>query len=103
MAVHRVGAEQSAIADYVDDARDSDSQSINFGKRGRGEYVTGRSSYAQPMPHVGCGLFVSEGIEVVAPRDALGQLSQLVARQQLAQLRLAGEEDLQQLARVGFK
>ncbi len=40
---------------------------------------------------------------MTAAGDALGELAQLAAREQLAQLRLADEDDLQELLRVGFE
>src|SRR3977135_3036318 len=103
MAVHRVGAQQCASADHVEDPRHSYCQPVNLRKGCWGKYVAGRAGHAQAMSHVGCGLVVSQRVEVVAPRDALGQLSQLVTPKELTQLRLADENDLQELARVGFQ
>src|SRR5581483_748649 len=67
------------------------------------EDVAGRSGHAQAVPNVGDRLLMGQGIEVVASRNALRELAQLVAGQQLAQLRLSDEDDLQQLLRVGLE
>ena len=58
---------------------------------------------AQAMAHVGGGLVAGQRIEVIAAGDALRELAQLGAVQQLAQLRLADEDDLQQLLRFGLE
>ena len=42
-------------------------------------------------------------MQVVASGDALRELPQLIARQQLTQFGLADEDDLQQLLRVGLE
>ncbi len=51
------------------------------------------------MAHIGARLLAAQRIQVVAAGDALRELAQLGAREQLAQFRLADEDDLQQLLR----
>jgi hypothetical protein len=67
------------------------------------EDVGGGAGDAQPMAHVRGRLLAGERVQVIAAGDALRQLAQLIAVQQLAQFRLADEDDLQQLLGVGFE
>src|SRR5262245_45370506 len=69
--------------------------------RERGPAVGARN--AQTMHDVALGLEPVERREVVADRDALPELAQLLAIELLAKLGLADEDDLQQLALVGLE
>ena len=55
------------------------------------------------MAHVRGSLVARQRVEVIAAGDALRELPQLDAAQQLAQLGLADQDDLQQLLRFGFE
>ena len=55
------------------------------------------------MTHVRRGLVRGQRIEVISAGDALRKLPQLGAIQQFAQLRLADQDDLQQLLRLGLE
>ena len=103
MPVLRVRAEQRAIADHVDHARHAAREAINLAQRERREDVGGRSGDAQAVANVRDGFVARERVQVIAPGDALCELAQLVAREQLAQLRLADEDDLQQFLGIGLE
>src|SRR5438552_13422616 len=97
MAVERISAEERAVADDVDHPRHAVREPEDLVERMRAQDVGGRARDAEPMAHVGAGLPARERIQVIAPGDALRELPQLVAREELAQLRLADENDLQEL------
>ena len=92
-----VGAEQSAIAAHVDDARDARRQAKQLVQRRRRENLARGTGDAQSMTHVFMRLVLRERIQVIASRDALGELAKVGSIQELAQLRLADQDDLQEL------
>jgi hypothetical protein len=98
-----VGAEQRAIADDIDDARNATADVVDLAQCAAREDVDGRTGDAHAMAHVGRGLLARQRIEVVAAGDALRELPQVLARQQFAQLRLADQDDLQQLLGFGLQ
>ena len=98
-----VGPEECAVTDDVDDARHAARQAEHLAQRPGSEDIGGGARDAQPVAHVGGGLLARQRVQVIAAGDALRELAQLVARQQLAQLRLADEDDLQELLRVGLE
>ena len=55
------------------------------------------------MAHVGNRVLARQRLQVEARSDALGKLAQVVASEQFAQLRLADQDDLQQLLRLGLE
>ena len=61
-----------------------------------------RAGQFQPVLDVLGHLEARERHEMITHRDALAQLAQARAVQAVAQLRLADQDDLQQLAVVGF-
>ena len=63
----------------------------------------GHTRHLQAVVYVGPGLLEVERPEVVARGDALVQLAQLRAGQHRRQLRLADQDNLQQLLAVGFQ
>ena len=67
------------------------------------EDVAGGAGDAQAMAHVRGGLVLRQRDEVVAAGDALGELAQVVAVEQFAQLGLADQDDLQQLLGAGLE
>ena len=103
MLILGVGAEQGAIADDVDDARHAAAQPVHFAQRGAREDLAAGAGHAQPVAHVGKRVLARQRLQVEARGDALRQLAQVVAPQQLAQLRLADQDDLQQLLRLGLE
>ncbi len=62
-----------------------------------------RAGDAQPVVDVALGLEAVERLEVVAHGDALAQLAQAALVEPVAQLGLADQDDLQQLALVGLE
>ncbi len=99
----RVGAEQGAVGDDVDDARHAVGQPVQLAHRaGREDFATCAGD-AQAMADVGERLALAQRLQVVAPGDALGELAELRPGEHLAQLRLADQDDLQQLLRRGLE
>ena len=100
----RERAEQRAIADHVDDARNAVAQPMHFAQRRAGENFAGRGARdLQPMIHIRGRFGARQRVEVIAAGDALGELAQLDARQHFAQLGLTDQDDLQQLLRRGLE
>src|SRR5262249_34247107 len=102
MTVRRVRAQQCSIADYVDDTRYSSRETVYFGQCHRRKDIPRCTCHPQSMSDIRGRFRSCQWVEVVSSSDTLCELPQLVPRQQLAQLRLADENDLQKLARVGF-
>ena len=92
-------AEQRAIADHVDHARDAAAQPVDLAQRRRREHFRRGAGHAHAVLHVARGLLGGERIEVVTARDALRQLAQVGLVEQRTQFRLADQDDLQQLGR----
>ena len=90
-----VSAEQGAIADDVDQARDAAGAPVDRPQRAGGEQAAASARDPQPVADVGGSLLGVQGGEVVAGGDALGQLPQIRPRQQGAQFRLADQDDPQ--------
>ncbi len=103
MLLARVGAEQRAVRDHVDDARHAAREAVQFRECAFGEEVARRAGHAQAVADVGERLFATQGFEVVASRDALRQLAQVRTLEHRAQFRLADQDDLQQLLRRGLE
>src|SRR5262245_54919123 len=57
----------------------------------------------QPVAYVGGRLGLGEGPEVIARRDALRQLEQLLAAEELEQLGLTDQDDLEELVPLGLE
>ncbi len=55
------------------------------------------------MTHVSRGVIARQRLQVAARGDALRELPQVVAVQQLTQFRLADQDDLQQFLRIGLE
>ena len=73
-------------------------------ERGGREDLAGGARDAQAMAHVlQRSSLARQRIQVIAAGDALRQLAQIGAIQQLAQLRLADQDDLQQLLGRGLE
>src|SRR5512142_937073 len=88
MAIHRIGAEQGAIANNIDDARNADGEAMHFRERAWRKDVVGSTRYAQAMSHIRGGFGGGERVQVIPAGDTLGQLSQLVSCEQLTQFGL---------------
>src|SRR5690606_4860652 len=91
--------EQRTIRDDVDEPRNPLRAAIELAQRALREDRRLAARDAQPMPHVLRRLRARQRLEVVAARDALRDLAHLRTRQEIAQLRLADQDDLQQLLR----
>ena len=76
---------------------------MHFAQRRGREDVAGRAGDAQAMAHVGERVFARQRFQVEARRDALRELAQVVAGEQVAQFRLADQDDLQELLRLGLE
>ena len=102
--VVHVAGEQRAVADQVHEPRDPARQAVHGDER-----VVVEADLAlavgdqQAVPDVGLGLLERERRQVIAGGHTLRELAQLVAPQQLAQLRLAHQHDLDQLLGVGLE
>ena len=76
---------------------------MDFAQRGRREHLRGRARDPHAVLHVARGLRGRQRVEVVAAGDALRELAQLGLVEQGAQLRLADQDDLQQLGGGGLE
>ena len=77
---------------------------MHGGEGARGEGHLARSArHRQPVAHVVVGLLARQGRQVVAGGDALRELPQLAPSQHLRELRLADEDDLDELLGVGLE
>ena len=100
----RVGAEQGPVAQHVDAARNAARQFMNAHPC----FAVERAGAAQPtdrqaVPDVAARFNLGQGFEVKARDDALRELFQLGPCEHGAQLGLADQDDLQQLALVRFQ
>ena len=96
--------EQRLVAHGVDQARHAARVAVNRPDRpGRERRPAVASRHAQAVVDVALGLHAGEGRQMVAHRDALSELPQPRVVQLLAQLRLADEDDLEQLALLGLE
>ncbi|MNF64018.1 hypothetical protein D3C84_457390 [compost metagenome] len=97
------GGDQGAVADEVDEARDAAGEAVQGLDCPGGEDGLDTARHLQPETHIGVHILTGEWQQVVAGRDALGQLAQQGLAQHLLQLRLADEHHLQQLLLVGLQ
>ena len=93
----RVGREQRAVGDDVDEARNAARVLVERVDGALRENVALRAGDAQPMAHVRARLVLAQRLQVIAPGDALRDLPHLGPIEQLAQLGLTDQDDLQQL------
>ena len=78
--------------------------SVQPGQRRRSKgHDRAASGNREPMHHVGAGLLLAERHQLVLDRHALLELPQLQRPQHRLQIRLADEDDLQQLLLVGLE
>ena len=103
--VAAVCAQHHAITQHIDKPRNSARITVYATHNGGRENFLARvhARHLQPMPDIGPGLFLAQGLEVIACCYALVQLAQLRPAQHLCQLGLANQNDLQQLFAVGFQ
>ena len=95
--------EQRLVANRVDEARDAPAVTENPPHRRGGEGRQPASAgQRQPVLNVLPDLGVRQRVQMITHRDALPQLAELVAVQAVAQFRLSHQNNLQQLAVVGF-
>ncbi len=98
-----VGAEQGPVAEGVDESRHAARQAMHVPERAGVEDFPAAAGQRQPVPHIGVRIGLGQGQQVVARRDALGQLVQLLAGQALDQLGLSDQDDLQELLLLGLQ
>jgi hypothetical protein len=82
--IARVGREQRAIGDDVDEARNAARAAVQSADGGRREYVALRSRDPHSVADVECGVFLAERLEVIATRDSLRDLAHLGPIQEIA-------------------
>ena len=99
MVLARECAEQRAVADHVDHARDAAAQAVDLLERARRERLGGRAGHAHAVLDVPGALVARERAQVIAAGDALRELAQVRLLEQRAQFFLADQDDLQQLGR----
>ena len=97
-------AQERAATQQIDSPRHSTRQAVD-GLQGLSvkRQRAGMAGHCQAVLNVLRGLGLGQRIQVEARNHALGQLLQLGTCQHGAQLGLANQHDLQQLARVGFQ
>ena len=98
-----VGAQQCPVADDVDEPRDAPGHPLHGAQSRGGEDGRHGAGHREPVVHVGAAFGGGERCQVIAAGDALRQLAQFRARQQLTQLRLAHQDDLQELLLAGLQ
>jgi hypothetical protein len=95
----RIRAEQRAIADRVQQARNTARQAVGRAHGLLGEDRLALARDLQPMLDVALRFFLAERSQVIAGGHALRELAQVPAREQLRQLGLADQHHLEQLLR----
>src|SRR5271165_5686889 len=107
--VHLVGLpderrEHGLVAEVVDDAGYPPAGLVYLAEGPWGERRAPRAAgKRQPVLDVMGHVPARQGMQLVVDEDALAELAQLVAREELLQLRLAHEHDLEQLLLVRLK
>jgi hypothetical protein len=76
----RVGAEQRAVGDHVDDSRHAAGEPVELAHRAGREQVARRARDPRAMADVGERLGLAQRLEVVAAGDALRELAELRPR-----------------------
>ena len=100
----RIGPEQGAVAQQVDAPWNAARQHVHAPQRPAAErHRPAPPSHRQAVCNVLLGFLRAQGIQVKAGNHALRQLLQRRARHHRAQLWLANQDDLQQLALVGLQ
>src|SRR6202022_3617865 len=98
-----VSAEERTITAHVDDSWYAGREPVQLTQCAGREDLPGGSRNSQSMAHIPLSFLARQRLQVIASRDALSQLAQLVAIQQVAQFRLADQDDLQKLLRRSFE
>ena len=98
-----VRTKHCTVADNVDDSRDAAGQIENFLLCRIIEDLAQRARNLQPMIDVLSRLFTRQGFEVISAGYSLSELAEVVARQNIAQLRLGDQDDLQKFLFGGFE
>ncbi len=103
-ALLRVADHEGVVADGIDDARDAAGEGRDAIERPRREELGIPSARdAQPGPDVVPDLGLPERLDVVAERDPLLQLPELLAPELGMELRLAHQDDLEELVARGLE
>jgi hypothetical protein len=87
-----IGAQQGAIADDVNEARDPS----RLGVDSADGHLAEEAGDLQAVANVGVRVGLGEGLQVVPGRDPLCELAQVIARQEWRQLGLPNEDNLQE-------
>ena len=100
----RIGTKQGAVTQQIDAPRDAARQHMHAPQRPAAErHRAAQPGHSQAVRNVLLGFLRAQCVEVKARNHALRQLLQRRARHHRAQLWLANQDDLQQLALVGFQ
>ncbi len=91
-----VGAQQRAVADDIDQARDSARETADQEAGRRAEQRPFDTGDSDPVPDVVPRLPTRQRLQMVTRGNALSDLPQLVAGEQGAQFRLAHQDDLEE-------
>ena len=103
LLVGGVGAQQAAFANRINQPGDAAGMVIDDGKRTGLDHVFGQFSDPHPVADVIVGFRPCHGVQVIPCRDALAELAHVLAAQDVAQFRLADEDDLQQFGARRFQ
>lgn len=97
------GAEQRTVTDDIDEPRDALGDAPHHAQARGSEDRRHGTRHVQAVMYIRTGFFRRQGLQVIAAGDALGKLTQVLARQQYTQFRLPHEDDLQQFLAAGFE
>ena len=98
-----VRAEQGPVADDVDESRYAARQPVYLASSAFVEYIDQRPGHAKAVFDIGIRFRLGQRLQVVAAGNPLCELPQFVAAEQIAQLRLANQNDLQEFLFCRFE
>ncbi len=96
-------AEQRAVAEQIDQPRNSPAQPEKPGEGRRGEYLVFQSGDREAVRYIRCNIFFRERTQVIACRNSLRELPQLCLFEHFTEFRLSEEDDLEELVFIGFE
>ena len=91
-----ISANQCTVGDDVDQPWYAARALVQRAQGGAAERTALGAGYHHPVPDIGPGFVLVEGLEVITRGNALGQLAQVLTLQQLPQLGLPQQHHLQQ-------
>jgi hypothetical protein len=98
-----VGAQQRPITQRVNESRHAVAEAVKLAHERVGKQLPPGARHFEAMSHIGRDLRLAQGSQVIARNDALCHLPQFGTGQHVRQFRLTQQDDLQQLALVGFE